>query len=125
MEQATGQVWSPTGLLFIIFINDLRNISNDCRFHFYADYTTISISGYRTTDVENNITHHAYLVAEWMKLNQLTLNTEKTVITTFRTAATLKKLGDLTIQVDGNNLEVVDNTKCLGVILPYPQFYNT
>ena len=77
---------SISGLLFFsIYINDLKNASNKCKFLMYADDTTIyfNIEDFDTNNLEAEINKELEQVNTWLKVNKLSLNVGKTKIMIF------------------------------------------
>ena len=70
---------SPLGpLLFLIYINDFRNsvIKSECG-HF-ADGTFIMFYSKKLKTIESVLNHELKLASHWLKLNNLSLNIDKT-----------------------------------------------
>ena len=70
-------------LLFLIYMNDIPNASRVCKFILYADDTNLfSIIEYstpiHTSKADEWLNHEMSLVNEWLEINKLSLNTEKT-----------------------------------------------
>ena len=76
-------MWGTTAisfgpLLFLIYINDLANCTNDLSTIFFADDTNLFISGKDISDIsESNINRELIKVQKWLISNQLTLNVMK------------------------------------------------
>ena len=107
-----GSVLGP--LLFIIFINDL-SLNIDLDTLLFADDTTISSSGDNVEDLVSHVKSSLYPFLEWVKMNQLSINWAKTKFM----FVTKKKIIDLPsrISIMGNEVEVVDSFKLLGVTI--------
>ena len=76
-----GSILGP--LLFLIYMNDIPNASRVFKFILYADDTNIfSTIKYSTPIYTSNadewLSHEMSLVNEWLAINKLSLNTEKT-----------------------------------------------
>ena len=78
-----GSILGP--LLFTIYINDFPQVSNIFNFIMYADDTTLSSTLNQFTDstqhknksVESLINYELGKVIEWLNINKLSLNKEK------------------------------------------------
>ena len=78
-----GSILGP--LLFSIVVNDLKNVSNKLKFIMYADDTTIyfNLKDFSPEMREAEINGELEKVNVWLKLNKLTLNTNKTKLMIF------------------------------------------
>ena len=85
-----GSILGP--LLFTIHINDFPQVSNIFNFIMYADDTTLSSTLSQFTDstqlknksVESVINYELGKVTEWLNINKLSLNKEKSKYMIFR-----------------------------------------
>ena len=57
------------------------------------------------------------VVKEWLRANKLTLNIAKTKFMYFGSRQTLNKLNEITLSIDGQKLQQVQNFKYLGLVL--------
>ena len=71
-----GSILGP--LLFIIYINDLPNISNEAKFILYADDANIIINGTNITDIMQQLNTLCNILPKWVISNGLALNLKKT-----------------------------------------------
>ena len=76
-----GSILVP--LLFLIYMNDIPNVSQAFRFILYADDTTLfSTFEYsipiRTSKADELLNQELFLVNEWLEINKLSLNIGKT-----------------------------------------------
>ena len=71
-----GSILGP--LLFIIYINDLPNISQLARYILYADDANIIITGYTIQEVHEKFNTVSSALIQWVRDNELLLNVKKT-----------------------------------------------
>ena len=71
-----GSILGP--LLFIIYINDLKGYLNECKVSLYADDTAMYAASSSYIDMILSLRIDMAVVSEWLKLNKLTLNVNKT-----------------------------------------------
>ena len=73
---AQGSTLGP--LMFLLYINDLQNVSNICDFVLFADDTTVQFHD-KSVDILNaKIGREVTLIAKWLIDNRLALNLKKT-----------------------------------------------
>ena len=104
-----GSILGP--LLFIIYVNDIANITNKFHFLIYADDTTLiePICTFAHHDLDSKILSEAAnielnRVVEWMSLNKLSLNVKKTKMMVFHYKQ--RKLGHIIPKLKINNIEI-------------------
>ena len=116
-----GSILGP--LLFTIYINDFPQVSNIFKFIMYADDTTLSSTLKQFTDstphknksVESLIYYELGKVIEWLNINKLPLNKEKSKYMILHVPR--KETQTLTLKIDNINIEQVDEFNCLGLTL--------
>ena len=100
-----GLYWAL--FLFIIYINNLCNASKLFRMIIYADDTTL----YSTLDVfgnyiSKNLNLELTKVADWLKLNKLSINIKKSKFMVFHMPQ--KQVNILNIEVENIKIEFAD-----------------
>ena len=104
-------------LLFLIYMNDIPNATNNFEFILYADDTSL----FRTINIPitspMNINEQLGYVYDWLAVNELSLDTKKTKYMIFH--AMNKKIDDLIpgIKIDDISIERVTNFNFLGLTL--------
>ena len=71
-----GSILGP--LLFLIFINDLHNVSQDLFFVLFADDSNLLLCGPNVYELCNKLNQELTGVVNWFKMNKLCLNISKT-----------------------------------------------
>lgn len=105
-----GTVLGP--LLFNIYINDvLTQIEETLAF---ADDTAICCSARSWTELENKMNEKLTVMANYLALNDLSLNIGKTVYMSF-TVQKRKQPESLNIKINNEQIKRVDSTKYLGI----------
>jgi hypothetical protein len=114
-----GSILGP--LLFIIYINDMANASNIFYPIVYADDSTLSTtlntirSSEANADINNILNNELDKISNWLKLNKLSLNCDKTKAMLFHMPN--KTVEYPTICINGHEIEFVKNFNFLGIIL--------
>ena len=107
-----GSIVGPT--LFLVYINDIVNISKKLKFILFADDTNIFYTGKTSQDVFHVLNCELLILSDWFKLNKLSLNISKTNYMVFKNC---KNKFDGSISIDGVKVQRVNSTKFLGVII--------
>ena len=71
-----GSILGP--LLFIIYVNDIFNVSHLLSFVLYADDTSVLIKGKHVEELISTLIKSLILLTRWLNANKLSLNVEKT-----------------------------------------------
>ena len=103
-------------LLFLLYINDLANVSATLHFILFADDTNIFYSNQSCTSLMEIVNLELTLISQWFVANRLTLNVEKTNFINFKSHRKIKPV-NLALTLEGSPICQVDSTKFLGVFL--------
>ena len=71
-----GSILGP--LLFLLYINDICNVSNKISCILFADDTNIFATGKNLTELTNMLNTELAKINQWIQCNRLSLNIEKT-----------------------------------------------
>ena len=106
-----GSVLGP--LLFILYINDISNITKEVDFYLFADDTAITFKGSDVSEVQNKIDRLLPKIANWFQSNRLSLNTTKTFYQVFPKSA----VEMLNIVIGDSKIERKETVKYLGIAM--------
>ena len=98
-------------------MHDIINASTLATFILFADYTSIFSKDKCLNTLYDTINDELNKIANWFKLNKLFINIKKTNYILFRAGHKLIKNFGVGIKIDNDNMEKVDHTKFLGVIV--------
>ena len=110
-----GSILGP--LLFLLYINDLPLSSPSSHFIIFADDTNILFSHKDPEQLEKIINNELHKISNWFKLNKLSLNIGKTNFMIFKNKHSNKPDLNFKIEIDNKNIENVNVTKFLGVLI--------
>ena len=107
-----GSILGP--LLFSIYVNDLPNSVNTCDINMYADDTELHYCCSHLQEVERVIQNELERVSNWMVVNRLKLNVNKSMCMLI---GSQQRVGGKTLclSLNGSLLKQVSSTKYLGV----------
>ena len=114
-----GSILGP--LLFIIYINDFAQSSWKFNFIIYTDDMTLSstldsFAQYsKNENVESLINTELDKINEWLKLNKLSLNVNKSKYMIFKAARRNNMINPLNIKIDNTYMDRVDEFNFLGI----------
>ena len=110
-----GSIQGP--MLFIIYMNDLCNVSKLLFTVLYADDTCVVLNGKSLNLIVETVNAELQLLSTWLKSNKLSLNTTKTYYAVFHRAKMKLPMNSIQLFMDKTNLREVECIKYLGVIL--------
>ena len=111
-----GSIMGP--LLFIIYMNDICNVSKFLYTILYADDTCVLLNGKDLNNLIQSMNTELDLLSTWLKSNKFSLNTHKTFFQLFHRAR-MKTNNSVNIIVDKCVLNKVTSIKYLGVIIDH------
>ena len=109
-----GSILGP--LFFLVYMNDIFNVSDFLYNILYADDTCLYLAGSDLCALINLMNTESKLILHWLKANRLTLNTSKTFFMVFHRGKR-KCLGDMGLYIDGIEIKETPTMKYLGVII--------
>ncbi len=110
-----GSILGP--LLFIIYMNDICNVSNLLFTILYADDTCVLLNGKDLIELYNALNVELALLVTWLKSNKLSLNVKKSYYIIFHRARLKLTDSNCLICMDQCNLNRTLTLKYLGIIL--------
>ena len=102
-------------LLFLIYINDFRLCLNETSSGHFADDTFVMYSNKKLKTIETVVNTELKQVSKWLKLNKLSLNSDKTNLIFFHSKQRILNYDGISIKFDNKRLVPVDNIKYLGM----------
>ena len=109
-----GSILGP--LLFLIYINDLSNVSNKLSKILFADDTSLFFSHRNPNVIAKVVNEELDKISRWFKINKLSINIKKTNFILF--SNNHKKLNEnLTVLIDNVPITNVNSTRFLGVLI--------
>ena len=106
-----GSILGP--ILFLLYINDLKNVSEFCFSVLFADDTNMFITGKDMNVLCNQLNEDLRNVQEWLQCNKLSLNVLKTHYMVFTPRN--KLINDIDVKIHDVQIQRVYATKFLGV----------
>ena len=109
-----GSILGP--LLFLIYINDLCDVSNILDFIIFADDTNIFFSHKNVDFLEKTLNEELLKLTTWCQANKLSINYSKSKFMVFKPRQKRQNL-DIKLEMSNCAIERVRDTIFLGVIL--------
>ena len=103
-------------LLFLIFIDDIRNSSQLGKFTLYADDTCIFYRGNNISDLQNQVNYDLQNILIWLNNNKLKLNMEKTCYIVFNKSIS-HTANPLNISLNNSLINQVTSVNYLGITI--------
>ena len=107
-----GSILGP--LLFLLYINDFPNISQNIKFLLYADDTAIFFKSDQISTLQYLVDSESSHICKWLQINKLSLNTKKTVFQQYKTSNTGQ---NLTVRLNGIEIKEEMKVKYLGMYI--------
>ena len=107
-----GAILSPT--LFILYLNDLHNLSNNFTTVLFADDTTLLFKNLDFSTLIQSCNHEIDKFRTWTTANRLSLNVDKTCAIVF---SNQKHTENFSLYFGNETIKVVTEFKFLGVII--------
>ena len=105
-----GSILGPT--LFILYINDICNVSNLVKFILFADDTNVFCAGDNQLELESMLNRELAKLCKWFAVNKLSLNLSKTSYMLFRNRPPDV---DFNVFIEHERINSVRVTKFLGI----------
>ena len=99
-----GSILGP--LLFLVYKNDLCIVCKSTEPVLFADDTNLFSSGSNANSLQDGVNNDLAVIAEWLKVNKLSLNIKKTHLMYF--SAKNKPSPCISLQIDGEALAEVN-----------------
>ena len=109
-----GSILGP--LLFILYVNDICNVSKELLPILFADDTNVFINGTDVNYMLKTMNQELEKLVVWLNANKLTLNVNKTHYIVFRLHKK-KTVTNIDLTIDGEIVSEVNNTKFLGIVI--------
>ena len=110
-----GSILGP--LLFILHINDIANVSNIFKINLFADDTSLFHTHNNFEYLIKETNQELIRISTWLATNKLVLNISKTNYIIFTSKGKSYNKNVSNIKIDGNNIQQVNKTKFLGIII--------
>ena len=109
-----GSILGP--LLFLLYINDIANVSQLLLPIIFADDTNVFLKGKSVNETIDLMNLELVKIVKWLNVNRLSLNIEKTNFMIFRSnRRNISCNSDLTIS--GSSIKYTEHAKFIGILL--------
>ena len=122
-QQKKVQCGIPQGsclgpLLFILYVNDFEQCLQKSSTNMYADDTSITCSAKDIEELCNDLKTEGKNIAEWMRQNKLSLNTNKTEYMVIGHKRRINHIqGEINVEINGEKIQRAHEVKYLGVTI--------
>ena len=110
-----GSILGP--LLFILYINDISSVSNIFKINLFADDTSLFHTHGNFEYLIKETNQELTRISTWLTTNKLVLNISKTNYIIFTSKGKSYNKNVSNIIIDGNNIQQVNKTKFLGIVI--------
>ena len=110
-----GSILGP--LLFLLYINDLPQVSSQLSTIMFADDTNMFMQHSDLKFLEHTVNMQLEQVVKWLSINKLSLNVKKTHVMLFTKKHVIANESALNIMIGKEVVQLVMKTKFLGVIV--------
>ena len=108
-----GSILGPK--LFILYINDICNISKILKFFLFVDDTNIFCSGHDAMQLSRDFSNELDKLSVWFAVNKLILNVSKTNFMVFGNSKQRNTI--LQVSIKNSKIKRVYVTKFLGILI--------
>ena len=109
-----GSILGP--LFFLLYINDICNVSSILNFILFADDTNLFLSHNDLSFMMNTINSELLKLSEWFKANKLSINIQKSSYMIFKTRQK-RYIPEFSIEINNTKIKRVNEVVFLGVVL--------
>ena len=102
-------------LLFLLYINDLKNSLKFDKASHFADDTCLAYSNKNPKTIESNLNYDLKNLTQWLRANRLSLNVDKTKLLIFKSKYNKNQYEYMIIKLLGVRLEPSTTVKYLGI----------
>ena len=100
-----------------MYINDIANVSNIFKINLFADDTSLFHTHDNFESLIKETNQELIRISTWLATNKLVLNISKTNYIIFTSKGKSYNRNVINVKIDGNNIQQVKKTKCLGIII--------